>query len=85
MSGSIEAVIPDWSGQDSRLESVVAVAITFLVLSWISVALRIYVRGFLLRAFQWDDITIIITLVRSSTGITASCLPALCNPPPAAC
>jgi len=35
----------------------------FLGLSWIAVALRIYVRGFMLKRLQPSDYLIILTLV----------------------
>lgn len=66
MASSGPPDLPDYSDQGSRLELMVVVAIIFLVLSYISVALRIYVRVFMLRAFQLDDISILICLVRTS-------------------
>lgn len=45
--------------------SLVATAITFLTLSWISVLLRIYVRAFMTRFFQLDDWFMLIAQVRA--------------------
>ncbi|CAD0106103.1 unnamed protein product [Aureobasidium uvarum] len=38
------------------------VSVAFLVLAWIAVTLRVYVRAFLLRSFHWDDWLILLTL-----------------------
>jgi hypothetical protein len=43
-------------------------ATTFLVLVWISLSTRIYVRLFMIRAFGWDD----ATLVMASVSLEAS-------------
>ena len=40
-----------------------AVAVVCLSLSWIVVSLRIYVRGFMIRSFGWDDWLMLITQV----------------------
>ena len=39
--------------------------VTFLVLVWASVATRIYVRLFMIRAFGWDDVTLLLASVGS--------------------
>lgn len=44
--------------------AVYALIITLLVLSWIAVALRLWVRLRLTKAPGWDDATILFTLVR---------------------
>ena len=48
--------------------SLVATAITFLTLSWISVLLRIYVRAFRTNCFQLDDWFMVIGQVRGFLG-----------------
>ncbi|OCL05656.1 hypothetical protein AOQ84DRAFT_298511 [Glonium stellatum] len=48
---------------DDRSHEVLAVAIFFLVLSWITVGLRVYVRAGLLRSFGMDDWTMVVTLL----------------------
>lgn len=49
----------------TELESVpmLVVALTFLSISWLAVSLRIYVRGYMIRAFGWDDWLMIATQV----------------------
>ena len=44
------------------IEAIVGV---FLVLSWIAVALRVYVRAWMLRCFGMDDWLMVVTLVRA--------------------
>lgn len=44
-------------------EAVVGVAVTFTILSWIAVSLRVYVRGVLIKSFGWDDWLMLATLV----------------------
>lgn len=48
--------------------SLVATAVTFLALSWISVLLRIYVRAFMTNCFQLDDWFMVIGQVRRALG-----------------
>lgn len=38
------------------------VSIAFLVLAWVAVSLRVYVRASVLRSFHWDDWLILLTL-----------------------
>ncbi|KAG9568018.1 hypothetical protein KCU79_g2631, partial [Aureobasidium melanogenum] len=38
------------------------VSVAFLVLAWIAVSLRVYVRAWVLRSFHWDDWLILLTL-----------------------
>lgn len=38
------------------------VSVAFLVLAWIAVSLRVYVRASILRSFHWDDWLILLTL-----------------------
>ncbi|KAI4594999.1 hypothetical protein KJ359_007250 [Pestalotiopsis sp. 9143b] len=47
--------------QDDRSGGVLAVAVTFLTLTWLVVPLRIYVRAVLTKAFGLDDVLLIIT------------------------
>lgn len=46
--------------------ALVTTAITFLVLSWLSVILRAYVRAILTKAFQADDWLMLVAQVRKS-------------------
>ncbi|KEQ68980.1 hypothetical protein M436DRAFT_76522 [Aureobasidium namibiae CBS 147.97] len=43
------------------------VAVVFLIFSWTSFALRVYVRAILLRSFGWDDWTMLLTICLSTT------------------
>jgi hypothetical protein len=51
---------------ENRGPEVQGVAILFLVLSWVFVGLRCYVRGFLLRSFGIDDTLCVAALVSQS-------------------
>jgi len=48
---------------DDRSHEVLAVAILFLVTSWITVGLRVYVRAGMLKTFGSDDWAMVATLV----------------------
>ncbi|KAI4847724.1 hypothetical protein E4T44_04354 [Aureobasidium sp. EXF-8845] len=43
------------------------VAVTFLVISWISFTLRVYVRAILIRSWGWDDSMMTLTICLSTT------------------
>ncbi|CAI6336745.1 unnamed protein product [Periconia digitata] len=47
---------------DDRSSQVLGVAITFLILCWITVSLRCYVRMFMVKAFGADDYVMVATL-----------------------
>jgi hypothetical protein len=46
-----------------RGPQVAAVAILFLVTSWLAVLLRVYVRGVMTKSFGIDDTLAVVTLV----------------------
>ncbi|KAK5119025.1 hypothetical protein LTR62_000236 [Meristemomyces frigidus] len=46
-----------------RPQAVLAVAIAFFILSWVSIGLRIWVRGFIIKAFGKDDWVMMATQV----------------------
>lgn len=46
-----------------RATAVTAVASVFMSIACVAVLLRIYVRGFLIKAFGWDDATMVIAMV----------------------
>lgn len=48
---------------EGRGKEVLAVAVLFFVLTWLTVSLRIYVRGFMLQAWGKDDTAMFVTLV----------------------
>ncbi|KEQ70495.1 hypothetical protein M436DRAFT_9767, partial [Aureobasidium namibiae CBS 147.97] len=41
--------------------------VTFLVLVWVSVATRVYVRCFMIRAFGWDDLILLMASIAFSS------------------
>lgn len=43
--------------------SIVVPCVVFLVLSWITVLLRLYTRGVLVRAYGWDDFSMLLAAV----------------------
>ncbi|KAM0713434.1 hypothetical protein Q7P37_010396 [Cladosporium fusiforme] len=43
-----------------------AVVVVFLVISWIAVALRTWVRGFMIRSFGWDDALMLLAAMTYS-------------------
>jgi hypothetical protein len=43
------------------------VAVVFLVISWISFSLRVYVRVILIHSWGWDDWMILLTILLSTT------------------
>lgn len=47
----------------SASKGMIAVTGVFLSLSWIAVLLRVYVRGFMIRYFWWDDGFTLVALV----------------------
>ena len=49
---------------EDRGHEILAVAIPFLVLSWVTVGLRVYVRAGMLKSFGMDDWAMVVTLVR---------------------
>ncbi|OJJ08371.1 hypothetical protein ASPVEDRAFT_143970 [Aspergillus versicolor CBS 583.65] len=46
-----------------RATAVTAVASVFMSIACVAVLLRIYVRGFLIKAFGWDDATMVIAMI----------------------
>jgi hypothetical protein len=48
---------------EDRGPQVAAVAISFLVLSWVAVSLRVFVRSFMVKNFGMDDWLAVATLV----------------------
>lgn len=63
MVSNPESEIPTYVFNDDSLPTVVGVSIAFLTIAWIVVALRVYVRVFLLKSFKLDDWTILGALV----------------------
>lgn len=55
-----------YTDMDGRGQEVLAVAILFGILTWLTVSLRVYVRAIMLKAWGWDDWTMLATLVSTS-------------------
>lgn len=49
--------------RSDRSIQLLSVALVFIILAWITVGLRVYVRGYMLRAFALDDWLMVLTLV----------------------
>ena len=47
----------------SRGPIILIVSIVFLVLSWITIALRLYVRSKMINSLGWDDATMLLGVV----------------------
>lgn len=61
-----EAAIVAAVNDDSRSNAILIVTSVFLAISLISVFLRIFVRTRVVRAFGWDDITMVLAMVGAS-------------------
>jgi len=48
---------------EDRGHEILAVAILFLVLSWVTMGLRVYVRAGMLKSFGMDDWAMVVTVV----------------------
>lgn len=48
-------------------DTMIAISVAFLAISWTSVTLRVFVRAFMIRAFGWDDWVMLVTLVSLAT------------------
>jgi hypothetical protein len=49
---------------------VLAVAVMFFILTWLTLGLRVYVRGHMLRNWGKDDTAILVTVVSPQYGTT---------------
>jgi hypothetical protein len=58
-----EAAILAAVNDDSRSNAILIVTSVFFAISLVSVCLRIFVRTRVVRAFGWDDITMVIAMV----------------------
>lgn len=48
---------------EDRGHQILAVNILFLVLSWVTISLRVYVRAGMLKSFGMDDWAMVVTVV----------------------
>jgi hypothetical protein len=55
-------------GEYQRKVAIQAVAAVFLPITAVSVILRCYVRGWIVKAFGWDDIAMVIAMVCSGNS-----------------
>jgi hypothetical protein len=62
------SLLPNVLDLQPKAGLMVGFAVTFLVLVWVSVATRMYVRVFMIRAFGWDD----VALLMASVGIEST-------------
>lgn len=58
-----EAAIMAAVNDDSRSQAILIVTSVFFAISVVSVFLRIFVRTRVVRAFGWDDITMVLAMV----------------------
>ncbi|KAI1343254.1 hypothetical protein F5Y15DRAFT_228860 [Xylariaceae sp. FL0016] len=58
----------------NRPETIYGVTIVFLILSWICVMFRLYVRFNIVRAPGWDDFCVICYLMTVTAGSIATCM-----------
>lgn len=49
--------------EDHQNGAIIAVAATFMTIAFITVALRCYVRLRLVKAFGWDDTSMVVAMV----------------------
>lgn len=52
-----------WDGTKNQLTTLLAISLTFLILCWISVALRVYARAIVLRTLGRDDASMVVSLL----------------------
>ena len=57
------SLLPNVLDLQPKAHLMVGFGVAFLTLVWITVALRIYVRAFMIRAFGWDDAICIMSAV----------------------
>lgn len=57
------SLLPNVLELQPRAHLLIGFSITFLVLVWTSLAFRVYVRIFTIKAFGWDDATLIMSAV----------------------
>ena len=54
----------DMVDDDSRSRAILIVTTIFLAISLVTVGLRCFVRKHVVRAFGWDDILMVVAMVR---------------------
>lgn len=66
----LSSQIPDPTHLGSGPWELVNVSAAFIAVAWFSVALRVWVRGVMIRSFGWDDWTILLTMVAFTVQCT---------------
>jgi predicted signal transduction protein with EAL and GGDEF domain len=61
------------SDEDSRNMAIKVVAGLFMSIATVAVMLRCYVRGWIVKAFGWDDGSMVIAMVMSPLLIACIC------------
>lgn len=54
---------PDDAAANSRATLITAITSIFLVVAWLAVLARSYVRAFLIRNYGWDDAVMLLAVV----------------------
>lgn len=60
------ALVDRMTDEDQRALAVKTVAAVFLCVACVSVMLRCYVRGWVVKAFGWDDGSMVVAMVSQS-------------------
>jgi hypothetical protein len=64
------SLVPNVLELQPKAHLMVGFGVTFFILVWLSVATRMYVRVFMIRAFGWDDITLLMASVGFGSSIS---------------
>lgn len=57
------SLLPNVLELQPKAHLMIGFGVTFFVLVWVSIATRVYVRLFMIRAFGWDDVTLLMASV----------------------
>ncbi|KAF9872313.1 hypothetical protein CkaCkLH20_10140 [Colletotrichum karsti] len=58
----------------NKTSTILGVAISFQVISWLAVALRMYTRARMVRSLGWDDLFVVLALFSTTTGTVGTCV-----------
>lgn len=64
------SLLPNVLDLQPKAHLMIGFGVTFFILVWVSVATRVYVRSFMIRAFGWDDVTLLMASVGSESNIS---------------
>ena len=65
----------DDAAADSRATLIRAITIVFLVVAWLAVLARSYVRAVLMRIYGWDDAVMLLAVVCHLVIAGSFCVP----------